>query len=421
VPCTRWNTSCSNRPRNRFSIVGVVLASLDGVDMRRMTLELDEHMCEFELVDGRVFRTPVSAGLFGDADPGMRRVSVDIVEQELSLTFPAGDEVTLETGPFDSTEPQRDGRPVVYLDQCHWVTLAQQRWAPEKVAERDRDAAARLIELAEGRRVILPLSGGHLTETTGLLGRHRRHLATTMIGLSGGWQMLNPVVVRGRELSAALAGRDLTVAGVFGLEPYSLFIDGPEMPSGADDLPAPWPETHRRVVYALSIYSTLVEPERLESEEGADMAERWAARHHALALDMRQRGTAKKDIPDVAWAMLLSDLQQEIAEAAMGARVSFADAVKWLENDARNDLASMPYLARHYELIRQRLSNADDRWEGNDLTDINYLACAAGYADVVVGEKKMSEYLRRAEARVPSGANVYRTLPDVVAGLESSS
>jgi hypothetical protein len=65
------------------------------------------------------------------------------------------------------------------------------------------------------------------------------------------------------------------------------------------------------------------------------------------------------------------------------------------------------------------LSNADDRWEHNDLTDVNYLACAAGYADVAVGEKKMSEYLRRAGARAPSGASVYRTLPDAVVGLET--
>ncbi|HVA19653.1 MAG TPA: hypothetical protein VMU55_05735 [Solirubrobacteraceae bacterium] len=184
---------------------------------------------------------------------------------------------------------------------------------------------------------------------------------------------------------------------------------------------APWPEASRRVACAVSIYSTLVEPERLESAEGEDMAERWAAKHHVLALDMRERGTAKKDIPDVAWAMLLSDLKHEIAEAAMGARVSVADAMKWLENDALNDLAGMPYLARHYELIRQRLSNADDRWEGNDLTDVNFLACAAGYADVVVGEKKMSEYLRRAEARAPVGASVYRMLPDAVVGLEAFS
>jgi hypothetical protein len=389
------------------------------MDMRRMTVELDQRMCEFEVEDGSVFRAPLPAGTFGEADPGVGRVSVDIEEQELSLTFPAGDEVTIETGPFQSGEPQSDGRAVVYLDQCHWVTLAQQQWAPQKVAERDREAAARLIALAQSRQVILPLSGGHLTETTGLLGPRRRHLATTMIGLSRGWQMLNPVVVRGIELSAALAGRDLAVTGVFGLKPYSLFIDGPEMPSGGDDLPAPWPEVHRRVVCALSIYSTLVEPERLKSPEGEEMAERWAAKHQKLALGMRELGTAKEDIPDVAWAMLLSDLQQEIAEAAMRAGVSAEDAIEWLDDNARSDLAGMPYLGRQHEVIRQRLSNADDRWEANDLTDVNFLACAAGYADVLVGEKKMSEYLRRAEARVTSGAAVYRTLPDAVAGIEA--
>jgi hypothetical protein len=386
-----------------------------------MTLELDAQMCEIELANGRIVRTSMPAGAFGDIDPGLRRVSLDLDEHELALTFPTGDEVTLETGPFDSSVPARDARPVVYLDQCHWVTLAQQQWAPEKVAGRDREAAQLLIELARNRKVILPLSGGHLTETTGLLGRHRRHLATTMMELSRGWQMLNPVVVRGGELRAVLTGREPAVADVFRLEPYSMFIDGPEMPTGADDMPAPWPEVNRRVVCALSTYTTLMEPERLESAEGEDMARRWAANHHELALDMRRKGTAKKDIPDVAWAMLLSDLQHEIAQAAMDSRVSVEDAASWVEFQARNDLTGMPYLARQYELIRQRLSNADDKWEANDLTDINFLACAAGYADIVVGEKKMSEYLRRAEPRAPSGASVYRTLPDAMAGLEAFS
>jgi hypothetical protein len=401
--------------------VNVDPANLDVIDMSRMTVEFDQRMCEFKVEDGSVFRMSLPTGAFGDADPGVRRVSVDIEEQELLLTFPAGDEVTIETGPFDGSQPQHDGRPVVYLDQCHWVTLAQQQWAPQKVAERDREAAARLIALAQSRQVILPLSGGHLTETTGLLGPRRRHLATTMIQLSRGWQMLNPVVVRGHELRAALARQDLAVPGVFGLEPYSLFIDGPETPSGGDNLPAPWPEVNRRVVCALSIYSTLVEPERLKSSEGKEMAERWAAKHQKLALGMRERGTAKEDIPSVAWAMLLSDLQQEVAEAAMGVHVSVEDTVKWLDDDARSDLAGMPYLGRHYEVIRQRLSNADDRWEANDLTDVNFLACAAGYADVVVGEKKMTEYVRRAEGRVTSGAAVYRTLPEAVAGIEELS
>jgi hypothetical protein len=79
----------------------------------------------------------------------------------------------------------------------------------------------------------------------------------------------------------------------------------------------------------------------------------------------------------------------------------------------------MPYLGRHHEVIHQRLSNADDRWEANDLTDINYLACAAGYADVVLAEKKSSEYLKRVRDRAPRGAFVCRRLVEAVAHLEA--
>lgn len=40
----------------------------------------------------------------------------------------------------------------------------------------------------------------------------------------------------------------------------------------------------------------------------------------------------------------------------------------------------MPYLSRLSEITRSRLSNADERWEANDLNDMHFLACAAGYA-----------------------------------------
>jgi hypothetical protein len=58
----------------------------------------------------------------------------------------------------------------------------------------------------------------------------------------------------------------------------------------------------------------------------------------------------------------------------------------------------MPYGGRLYEVLYHRLRNADDTWERNDLIDMNFLCCAAGYADIVVGEKQTTEYLRRAES-----------------------
>lgn len=70
-------------------------------------------------------------------------------------------------------------------------------------------------------------------------------------------------------------------------------------------------------------------------------------------------------------------------------------------------------------MLYLRLRNADEKWEGNDLNDMNYLCAAAGYADITVGEKKTIEYLRRAEPRVPPGSQLCRQLSEAVALLDA--
>jgi hypothetical protein len=49
--------------------------------------------------------------------------------------------------------------------------------------------------------------------------------------------------------------------------------------------------------------------------------------------------------------------------------------------------------------------------------DMQYLCAAAGYADVVVTEKKMCELLTRANTRLPPAADVCRTLPEAAAAV----
>jgi hypothetical protein len=48
--------------------------------------------------------------------------------------------------------------------------------------------------------------------------------------------------------------------------------------------------------------------------------------------------------------------------------------------------------------------------------DIMFLCCAAGYADVVVGERQTIGYLRQARI-VPDGAALARSLPEAAGEL----
>ena len=69
-------------------------------------------------------------------------------------------------------------------------------------------------------------------------------------------------------------------------------------------------------------------------------------------------------------------------------------------------------LGRFRELVHLRVSNADDKWHRNDLNDTLFLCTAGAYADIVVGEKKMTSYLMRAQGKVPEGAQRCRRLEE---------
>src|SRR5215213_252273 len=99
--------------------------------LRRYSIDLDSGTLTIQLADGALLSDRLPADL---AFPGVdaRRVAVDLVDRELVLALRSGTELTLELG---SVGAPADRRPVVYLDQLHWVALAQQLWAPERVAE----------------------------------------------------------------------------------------------------------------------------------------------------------------------------------------------------------------------------------------------------------------------------------------------
>jgi hypothetical protein len=69
------------------------------------------------------------------------------------------------------------------------------------------------------------------------------------------------------------------------------------------------------------------------------------------------------------------------------------------------------------QMLFARMRNADQRWEGNDLVDIMFLCCAAGYADLVVGERRAIGYLRQARQPRPR-ARLATSLREAIELLE---
>jgi hypothetical protein len=377
-------------------------------------IDFEHGLATIERGDGRreTFAMPtafVAAGL-----PFLRS-RFNFTSNTLSFTVPSGDSLIVEVGVPSAADGPPADRPVVYLDQLHWISLAQQRHAPQKLNEATASAATELIQLAEAQRILLPLSAGHLTEMAHLEGRWREHLGLTLMALSRGWQMRNPVAVRKAEFLRAMRGESSRTP-VFTLQPDALFAAS-KPSERATDLTPPFDDLLPRLTWASALYAAVLDDEAIDMREGHEAAERWAAGFPSLAHHMRQHQTSAEHARINARARLIADLGDETAMAARRAGLSPEQYSQWLLDELPHHLRDMPYVGRLYEVLYQRLRNADDKWERNDLIDMNFLCCAAGYADIVVGEKQTSEYLRRAESRSAPGAVICRTLPEAIGAL----
>ena len=140
--------------------------------------------------------------------------------------------------------------PIIYLDQCHWITLAQAQFAKHKIHSSDELAAADFIlKAASDGRIRLPLSGAHMVETAKAGNGTRRHqLADTMLSVYDSWHMNNPITVRGEEMARALVQQDASLdrEQVFNQRPGTPF--GIDTPYACSDQTLP-PQIQRLVEY----------------------------------------------------------------------------------------------------------------------------------------------------------------------------
>jgi hypothetical protein len=382
-----------------------------GPSLRSWEMDFDTGTGCVEFEDGNVVSGPLASG--PRSGMAVRRSRFAFGARLLTLTLDDGEQLEVEIGKTG----ERPAVPVVYLDQLHWVTLAQQLRSPDRVRPAERKAAEAMLTLARARQIVLPIAGAHLTEMAGIGGHRRRDLAATMLGLCRGWQMRNPVRVRGDEYASALVGQAPVVGDVFTLEPGELFVDGSERPQAPADFPPDVADIFTRLVAVSSVYSAALDGERLDMRVGRDAAARWAADFPPLARYMRDQRIGEEHARMNAYGRFISDQQLELARCATASGVGPSTFSAWLDQVLPNQLCGMPYVGRLAEVLYLRLRNADDKWEANDLNDMNFLCCAAGYADVLVGEKKTTEYLRRAEPRVRPGAHVCHNLTQAVAYL----
>lgn len=340
---------------------------------------------------------------------------------ELRLETDRGDTLVIEIPKLHDPAP-RGGRPVIYLDQKDWSLLSNALYEPRRVASPvEREAAEYLINLARQKRVILPMSMGHLTETAKWTNAERRYpLALTVLELSRGWQVRHPLDIRQYELRFSLSNRvkqeQVPNVHAITLEAFAaqpgLFSRSSQ--GASSGLPLGLAIAIDAVTSMSSYSSAILDSDAVPMGDISS----WVVGNQALTdwLAGRQESTSRKR--NHVRPYFLRDLSPEIAEAAQSLGVSSEGLKMWLENYCFQDLREMPSLSLFQEVYHDRHLNRTTVWRSNDLTDMMFLCSGAAYAEYVVGERSQVSRIRQAARRLRRRINIYPTLSELVADLQ---
>jgi hypothetical protein len=371
------------------------------------------------MADGRSAAMPVTLPAAGGG-AGIARMIYSFADRAVTVTTPGGEYATMEIEPPGST-PQRAARRVVYLDQGHWNTLARRIHEPGSIARQDAVAADKIIGWARNRRIVLPLSCGHVVETTPLYGEKRRRQALAMLDLSRGWHMRSPLHVRYGEIADVLSNASAGAVRhgrpeVFTLDPDSIYgtatTTGPPAPAGPPHYLV-W--LCERLTAIMATFDLLTDPQQIPPEKATGWCDQLAATGRNA--EFRKLPTGRRR--DAARILALNDA---IADAPVTALIQRSglpprQVADTLVQGLQERTDTMPFLRLYADALSVRLLNPTTRWVPNDLIDMLYLACAAAYADGVAAERAAAQYLSTAWQGRPAACPVARTLGGLVSHL----
>lgn len=390
------------------------------------TVDYEEGYIEIRTVEGRVVRLPGGSWAASSEDGPLDFKRVTFRPNDLVITMLTPRDEELEAEVFDSADlvERRAGRPVVYLDQNKWVQIALALHRPERVHGPELAATFRVIEMAHAKELILPISSGHSIEIGPLYGRRRLDIAVQMVGMSRGWIMTDPLRVRASELRALFGSLDDDSIGPIKQPVFTL--DSRQFHA---ETPAPYlptrpglPPAAMLLVDALTstqaVLAVLLENEG-SPREGVDEASRWASLHQQLASHLATERASKQHLRTMTLLAFLSDLGDDLLHALHESGMTSSEYEHWLGERADGDIAQLPYLGRKRELVHRRLLNAQIKWGVNDLVDVLFLPCAAGYADYVVCEKQTGDYLQKVRGDRSGGARVFTSIAALIAALDT--
>ncbi len=209
-------------------------------------------------------------------------------------------------------------------------------------------------------------------ESTPLYGDRRVALATTVLQLGRGWRMRNPLRVRAEEISRGVQGDRPLASGVFAPDVSEIFTSETAVSAALQGELDPLTVLSKVVPAILGIYDAVVDRQTIPDEGGTAQAQAWAQKWADIAAKVHAGREPASMVRRVAYANLILDLPDTLAEVAGGIGISVQEVLDRLTADM-DLLSRMPFLAQMNQLLFARLRNAEQRWEASDLIDIVFL------------------------------------------------
>ncbi|WP_405979599.1 hypothetical protein [Streptomyces sp. NBC_00158] len=397
------------------------MANESTLSIKLITMDRAAACTVFTRSDGKEARFPLDTSMFEDTSV-VARLDFTPAYGALLATTLTGDQVLFEL-PLEGAGDQLGGRLVVYLDQNQWSLLSNADRGSAKSSEADRAAARKLREWVDQRRIVLPASAGHYFETSKRFSTEKRYaLGLTILQYSRGWQMRDPLQVRRNELHDAFSHRmnrcaSLRSAPVITLDPDALFSPTRRTtPDGPPRFQSGFTFQYEALLAASVSIDSMLDTQQVEP--GPDTG--WTALSQRFSdwLDgLEQDAQQKRRAIDIH---LLKDLQEELAEEAAAADVPKELFGEWGFKGLVRAIGGSRALGLFREMLHSRHLNKGTKWRPNDLTDMVYLSCAAGYADFVICEKHMRDPLQHGLKRTGLSTQIYRHLAVAVEAIEAA-
>ncbi len=311
-------------------------------------------------------------------------------------------------------------RPTIYLDQNKWSELATAVLVPERVrTDEELYAAFEIIGFAGDDGTILPLSSAHLLETSGLHGDRRYEVGVTIASFSSGWQMRHPWNVFEQEAIEALAsrmGHTTTIETdrpVVTTEPNAWMQRTSSMGLG------PRPEGSMELFFSMLSAPSVIVQQLIEPQAGRRTPiTTWVNNHERITRQFKALKASKDEKRALArrrfWNENVGMYRQALAKV-----FGTVDFPTFSDRELRILLAEGPMTSLISELFVTRFIDQSTKWTTNDLVDMFYLSCAAGYCDYVVGEVKTATHLQQIQRRQGKKVNVYSDLHSLVEALHA--